>query len=111
MAFVLHCFSLFALFVVLKFSSSVSLLFSLLHWAPECSFVVYFNTIISSIQKLLTLDGTNPMDSPTSSQKEALKMTTKKLDTAIDQWSTQQEEMKAMLSGEVQGLHHSTGNT
>ena len=32
-AFVLHCFSLFALFVVLKFSSPVSLLFSLWHWA------------------------------------------------------------------------------
>ncbi|KIM65627.1 hypothetical protein SCLCIDRAFT_22524 [Scleroderma citrinum Foug A] len=54
--------------------------------------------IISSIQKLLTLDGTNPTDSPTSSQKEELKMITEKLDTAIDQWSTQQEEMKATLS-------------
>ena len=54
--------------------------------------------IISSIQKLLTLDGTNPTDSPTSSQKEELKMITEKLDTAIDHWSTQQEEMKATLS-------------
>ena len=54
--------------------------------------------IISSIQKLLTLDGTNPTDSPTSSQKEELKTITEKLDTTIDQWSTQQEEMKAMLS-------------
>ena len=42
-AFVLHCFSLFALFVVLKFSSPVSLLFSLWHWAQECSLVDYLN--------------------------------------------------------------------
>jgi len=32
-AFVLHCFSLFALFVYLKFSCPKSLLFSLWHWA------------------------------------------------------------------------------
>ena len=38
-AFVLHCFSLFALFVVLKFSSPVSLLFSLWHWAQGLYFV------------------------------------------------------------------------
>ena len=43
-AFVLHCFSLFGLFVVLKFSSPVSLLFSLWHWAQECSLVDYLNT-------------------------------------------------------------------
>ena len=42
--FVLHCFSLFALFVDLKFLCPVFLLFSLWHWAQECSFVVYLNT-------------------------------------------------------------------
>ena len=42
-ASVLLCFSLFGLFVVLKFLSSVFLLFSLWHWAQECSFVVYLN--------------------------------------------------------------------
>ena len=54
--------------------------------------------IISSIQKLLSLDGTSSVESPTSVQREELKTITEKLDTAIDQWSTQQEEMKITLS-------------
>ena len=46
-AIVLHCYSLFALFVDLKFSCPVSFLFSLLHWAPGLSSIVF-----SSIQSL-----------------------------------------------------------
>ena len=55
-AFVLHCFSLFALFVVLKFSSPVSLLFSLWHWAQESSFVDYLNTCHQQFCRCLFLD-------------------------------------------------------
>ena len=45
-AYVFLCFSLFALFVDMKFSCPESFLFSLWHWAQMCSFVVYLNTIL-----------------------------------------------------------------
>ena len=68
-AFVLYCFPLFALFVELKFSSPVSLLFSPWHWAQslyyvafplnfspwhwaqECLFVVYLNRSLSWVMR------------------------------------------------------------
>ena len=40
-AIVLHCYSLFGLFVDLKFSCPVTFLFSLLHWAPGLSSIVF----------------------------------------------------------------------
>lgn len=58
--------------------------------------------IISLIQKLVSREDTSSMDLPASSQKEDLKVITGKLDVAIDQWSTQQEEMKIMLSKVLQ---------
>ena len=42
-AVVFSCFPLFALFVYLKFSCPLSLLFSLCHWAQKCFIVVYLN--------------------------------------------------------------------
>ena len=56
-AFVLLCFSLFGLFVVLKFLSPVSLLFSLWHWAQECSFVDYLNTYRYHLQHIHAWSG------------------------------------------------------
>jgi len=44
----LHCFSLFALFVYLNISCPESFLFSLLHWAQVCSFVDYLNMLLNS---------------------------------------------------------------
>ena len=44
-AVVFSCLPLFALFVYLKFSCPLSLLFSLWHWAQECSIVVYLNRL------------------------------------------------------------------
>jgi len=43
-ACVFLCFSLFALFVDMKFSCPESFLFSLWHWVQECSIVVYLNS-------------------------------------------------------------------
>ena len=43
----LHCFSLFGLFVVLKFLSPVSLLFSLWHWAQGLYYVAFSLNLVS----------------------------------------------------------------
>ena len=46
-AVVLPCYSLFALFVDMKFSCPVSFLFSLLHWAPGLSSIVFSSILVS----------------------------------------------------------------
>ena len=45
--FMLHCFSLFGLFVVLKFLSPVSLLFGLWHWAQGLYYVAFPLNLVS----------------------------------------------------------------
>jgi len=55
------------------------------------------STIISSIQSKLSLHSTHSDDSPTQTQREEIKIITDKLENAIDQWSTQQVNMKKTL--------------
>jgi len=58
------------------------------------------STIISSIQSKLSLHRTRTHsdDSPTQTQREEIKIIMDKLENAIDQWSTQQVNMKKTLN-------------
>ena len=53
--------------------------------------------ITSSIQKAITLGTGNPDSSTPPSHQEELRIITEKLDSTINQWSSQQENMKKTL--------------